>query len=63
MLVSCLAYSSTLKTEASCSSETLVDFYRTTQHYIPEYRTPQMFMLLHKNEMEIISRIKCRSTF
>jgi hypothetical protein len=29
MLVSCLAYSSTLKTEAICSTGTYVDFYRT----------------------------------
>jgi hypothetical protein len=30
MLVSCLAYSSTLKMEVICSSETLVDFQQTT---------------------------------
>jgi hypothetical protein len=36
MLVSCLAYSSTLKMEATCSYETLVDFQWTTWHYIPE---------------------------
>jgi hypothetical protein len=35
-LVSCLAYSSTLKMEAKCFSETLVDFQRTTRRYIPE---------------------------
>jgi hypothetical protein len=35
-LVSCSAYSSTLKMEAICSSETSVDFQRTTQRYIPE---------------------------
>jgi hypothetical protein len=35
-LVSYLAYSSTLKMEATCSSETSVDFQRTTHHYIPE---------------------------
>jgi hypothetical protein len=34
-LVSCSAYS-TLKMEAICSSETLVDFQRTTQRYVPE---------------------------
>jgi hypothetical protein len=38
-LVSCLAYSSTLKMEATCSSETSVDFQRTTRRYIPEVRT------------------------
>jgi hypothetical protein len=36
MIVSCLAYSSTLKMEARCSSETSVDFQRTTRRYIPE---------------------------
>jgi hypothetical protein len=35
-LVSCSAYSSTLKMEAICSSETSVDFQRTTRRYIPE---------------------------
>jgi hypothetical protein len=39
MLVSCLAYSSTLKMEARCFSETSVDFQRTTRRYIPEDRT------------------------
>jgi hypothetical protein len=36
MLVSCLAYSSTLNMEATCSSETPVDFQRTKWHYIAE---------------------------
>jgi hypothetical protein len=35
MLVSCLAYSSTLKMEAVCSSETSADFQRTTLNHIP----------------------------
>jgi hypothetical protein len=35
-LVSCLAYFSTLKLEATCSSETSVDFQRTKGRYIPE---------------------------
>jgi hypothetical protein len=39
MLVSFLAYSSTQKTEATCSSETAVYFQRTTLRYIPENRT------------------------
>jgi hypothetical protein len=39
MLVSCLAYSSTLNMEAICSSENSVNFQRTTWHYISEDRT------------------------
>jgi hypothetical protein len=39
-LISCLPYSSTLKIEAKCSSETSVDFKQATQPYIPEHRTP-----------------------
>jgi hypothetical protein len=35
----CSAYSSTLKLEAICSSETSVDFQRTTRRYIPKDRT------------------------
>jgi hypothetical protein len=36
-----LAYSSTLKMEATCCSEILVDFHRATRRYIPEGRTLQ----------------------
>jgi hypothetical protein len=39
-MASCLAYSSTLKMDATCSSETSVDFKRTTRRYIPEDRRP-----------------------
>jgi hypothetical protein len=42
MLVSCLAYSSTLKMEDIRSPETLVEFNRTTQRYIPPSREPQI---------------------
>jgi hypothetical protein len=35
-LISCVAYSSILKMEAICSSETSVYFQRTTRRYIPE---------------------------
>jgi hypothetical protein len=38
-LVSHSAYSSILKTEATCSSETSLDFQRTTRRFIPEDRT------------------------
>jgi hypothetical protein len=36
MLVSCLAYSLTLKMEVICSSKTLVNFQGTIEYYIPE---------------------------
>jgi hypothetical protein len=38
-LVSCSAYSSTLKMEAICSCETSVDFQRNTRRYIPKDST------------------------
>jgi hypothetical protein len=38
LLVYYLAYSSTLKMEATCSFETLIDFQRTTRHYIADDR-------------------------
>jgi hypothetical protein len=40
MLVSCLAYSSTLKTEVTCSSETSGDFQMTIRRYIPVEGSP-----------------------
>jgi hypothetical protein len=39
MLVSCLAYFTTLRVEAICSSETSVEFLMTTLRYIPEDST------------------------
>jgi hypothetical protein len=36
MLLSCLAYSSALKMEMKCSSDTSFDFHRNAQCYIPE---------------------------
>jgi hypothetical protein len=47
-LVSCSAYSSTLKMKAICSSETLVDFQRTTRRYISDDST------LHYHRCEIL---------
>jgi hypothetical protein len=38
-LVSCSSYSSSLKMETICSSETSVDLQRTVQRYIPENST------------------------
>jgi hypothetical protein len=43
MLVSCLAYSSTLKNYLICSFETAVDIQRTTWRYIPEDRTLHIY--------------------
>jgi hypothetical protein len=37
-LVSSLAHSSILKIEVTCSPKAMVDFQRTTQHYISEKR-------------------------
>jgi hypothetical protein len=44
-LVSCLVYSSTLRMEATCSSEMSIDFKRTTRPYIPEDRS--LHILFH----------------
>jgi hypothetical protein len=44
MLVSCLAYSSTLKMEVTYTCETSVDFQRTTQRYILEDRTLHIYL-------------------
>jgi hypothetical protein len=48
MLVSCLAYSSTLKMEVTCSSESSVDFQRITWRYIAEHR------ILHHSHILLI---------
>jgi hypothetical protein len=40
--VSCLAYSSALNMQATCSSETSVDFQRTIRRYIPEDRQVEL---------------------
>jgi hypothetical protein len=39
MLVSCLASSSTLKTEAICSFEASIDIHHTTRRYVLEDTT------------------------
>jgi hypothetical protein len=51
-LVSCLAYTLTLKMEATCSLETSVDFQRTTWCYIPEDST------LHNHRCENLKSYK-----
>jgi hypothetical protein len=35
MLITCITFSSILKVEAALSSETSVNFYLATRHYIP----------------------------
>jgi hypothetical protein len=45
-LVSCLTYSSTMKIVETCSSETSINFQRSTRCYIPEDR------ILHNNSSE-----------
>jgi hypothetical protein len=47
LLVSCLAYSSILKIEATCSSETLITIQRTTRRYVPEDRISRKNIWLH----------------
>jgi hypothetical protein len=46
MLVSCLAYYSTMKMYAICSSKKSVDFHQTIWHYVPEDR------ILHSHHCE-----------
>jgi hypothetical protein len=50
MLVSCSAYSLTLKMEAICSAASSVDFQRTTQSYIPEDSKCGNYKFVYKNE-------------
>jgi hypothetical protein len=50
MLVSGLAFTSTLKMEATCFSETSIDFHRTTRHSVPDDRT------LHFDHCEILKQ-------
>jgi hypothetical protein len=46
-LVSCLVYSSALKTEAICSSEIKAEFQRITRCYIPEERSLHINYVVH----------------
>jgi hypothetical protein len=59
MLVSFLAYSSTLKIEAACFSETSVDFQRTTRRYIPEDRP--LYFLAAFPEFSLRVSVCCRT--
>jgi hypothetical protein len=55
MLVSCLAHSSILKVEVTCSSETSADYQWTTWPYISEDRTvhnPTIIQRLFEERMQ-----------
>jgi hypothetical protein len=60
LLVSCWAYSSTLKMEATCSSETSIDFERTTHQYIAQDKIPDPSFYHYYNQYAYICNI---STF
>jgi hypothetical protein len=53
-LVSWSAYSSTLKIEATCFSETSVDFQRTTRRHIPEDGTLQANSCLFGSDSAVL---------
>jgi hypothetical protein len=61
-LVSCLAYSSTLKIEETWSSETSVDFQRTTWRYIREDGTLQVKSQFHNILIFRFSDIRWENT-
>jgi hypothetical protein len=50
MLVSCVAYCSTLKMEGTCSSKTLVDFQQTTK-LVEFYLLGYNFMVSSKSQL------------
>jgi hypothetical protein len=54
ILLSCFAYSSTLKKEAKCCSETSVEVQQTTGRYIPEDITLLYSNLVEELETETI---------
>jgi hypothetical protein len=54
MLVSCLAYSLTLKMEAAYSSENSVDFQRTTRRYFPEHKIPLAYLKIGKMNSNLL---------
>jgi hypothetical protein len=60
--VSCLAYFFTLKLEAICSSETLVDFQWATWHYIPEDSTVKLYIYRMEQQNNQNSNITCSVT-
>jgi hypothetical protein len=58
MLVSCLTYSSTVKMEATCYSETSVEFQRTTRPYVPEDRNVGEIIVSHILSLKQYSSMK-----
>jgi hypothetical protein len=55
---SCLAYTSTLEMETTCSSETSVNFHRTTLHYIPEdINLPNIYFLCYLIQTSLNERL------
>jgi hypothetical protein len=57
MLVFSLAYSSALKMEVTCPSETSVDFHRATQRYIIEDRTRHSTAVRTLNPTQITEKL------
>jgi hypothetical protein len=55
VLISCSAYSSILKMEATCSSENSVDFQRTTRCYIPKDMNLHVFQLISSYKFPIFT--------
>jgi hypothetical protein len=62
-LVSCLGYYSTMKMEATCSSETSVDFQPTTRRYIPEDRTLHNHRCENDRSYTLILNVCVKSVF
>jgi hypothetical protein len=62
MLVSCLAYSSTLKMEATYTSETSVYFQRTTWRYIAEDRALLMQFITFFDAISLIFKASFNNT-
>jgi hypothetical protein len=57
-LVSFLAYSSAMKMEATCSSETSVGFQRATRRYVTEGRTLLYLCISSGCQNELIISVK-----
>jgi hypothetical protein len=62
-LVSCSAYSSTLKMEATCSSKTSVDFQRNTRRYIPDLFRPTACFIPYTNIFVLWEVLEKTDTF